>query len=395
MYEALYADVLPRFERETGYRIVEGGRLPHPQLNDELARRFAQAHPGVDLISTHTKYAPAQQAGLLPLDAHQPEGAAGLLPAIRNLAAFGEGLMQVPRFLDLQLLYVRASAFSDPAAQQTYFRACGEPLAPPRTWSQLINVASAIATPDRHGFVFPGRDSGLFGTFYEMLVAAGGDLFAPDLSPIFSGPAGWWAADALAHMHARRKSTPRELPAWHYDEVSACFRSGHAAMVADWPGSDHLYRSPSTCSQIDDVELHPLPTGFADRRAVYAGCHSFAVARNAANKEGALLLLQYLTSHGSRLFEAQQGAVPVTRAALDHVRAEASSDARATRRWQLLSEQIDNALIIPPRFTNYPACESILWRALQRVMLGEVSARAGLDQAAADMQPFVKSQVAL
>lgn len=166
-------------------------------------------------------------------------------------------------------------------------------------------------------------------------------------------------------------------------------------MVADWPGSDHLYRSPSTCSQNDDVELHPLPTGFADRRAVYAGCHSFAIARNAANKEGALLLLQYLTSHASRLFEAELGAVPVTRAALDHVRAEASSDARATRRWQLLGEQIDNALIIPPRFTNYPACESILWRALQRVMLGEVSARAGLDQAAADMQPFVKSQVAL
>jgi len=395
MYEALYEQVLPRFERETGYQVNELGRLPHPALNAELAKRFAAVDPGVDLLSTHTKYAPSQVQGLLPLDAHQVDAVDGLLPAIRTLATMREGLMQVPRFLDLQLLYVRSSAFVDPATNDRYQSMFGGTLAVPRTWSEMINVSSTLATPTRHGFVFPGRDSGLFGTFYEMLVASGGDLFAADLSPSFSSPAGWWVADALAEMHTRRRCTPVELPAMHYDEVSACFRRGKAAMVADWPGSDHLYRTDETCVQSDDVELATLPMGFASRRAAYAGCHSFAVARNAGNKEGALLLLKYLTNHGSRMFEAQQGAVPVTTKALTQVRAESNGDPRACHRWQLLSEQIDNALIIPPRFANYPACESILWRALQRVMLGEVSARSGLDQATADMQPIVKGQVAL
>jgi multiple sugar transport system substrate-binding protein len=395
MYESLYEAVLPRFERETGYRINELGRLPHPALNTELAKRFAAVDPGIDFLSTHTKYAPSQVQGLLPLDDHYVDGVDGLLPAIRSLATMREGLMQVPRFLDLQLLYVRTSAFADPVANDRYTSMFGGALAVPRTWSELINVSSAVATQARHGFVFPGRESGLFGTFYEMLVASGGDLFAPDLTPIFSSPAGWWVAGALAEMHTRRRCTPAELPAMHYDEVSACFRKGQAAMVADWPGSDHLYRTVETCFQSEDVELALLPMGLAGRRAAYAGCHSFAVARNARNQEGALLLLKYLTNHESRMFEAQKGAVPVTKRSFAQVRAESNDDPRACHRWQLLSDQIDNALIIPPRFANYPACESILWRALQRVMLGEVSARVGLDQAAADMQPIVKGQVAL
>lgn len=394
MYEALYDHALPRFERETGIKVNVVDRLPHPALNAEVARRFAAADHGIDLFSTHTKYAPSQAEHLLPLDSGA-FAADRLLPSVRALAMMRGELMQVPRFLDLQLLYVRASAFSDKAAQAQHQRSFGQALAPPRTWSELVNVAGSLTQGDRYGFVFPGRDSGLFGTFYEMLVAAGGDLFSPQLDPVFSSPAGWWAADALAELHTRRHCTPLALPAWHYDEIGSCFRRGQAAMVADWPGSDGLYRDGNTCVDPDDVELHPLPLGFADKRAAYGGCHSFAIARTARNPKGAAQLLQYLTSHESRLYEASHGAVPVTFASMAHVQAEAASSPRQQRRWQLLSDQIESALIIPPRFAAYPTCETILWQALQRVMLGEVSARAGLDGAASDMRAIVKGQVAL
>lgn len=394
MYEALYDHALPRFERATGIRVNVLARLPHPELNAEVARLFASEDHGIDLFSTHTKYAPSQAEHLLPLDP-QAFDAPALLPAVRALATMRGKLMQVPRFLDLQLLYVRESFFSNAAAQAHHARSFGQVLSPPRTWSDLINVASTLTQGDRYGFVFPGRDSGLFGTFYEMLVAAGGDLFSPDLEPVFSSPAGWWAADALAELHTRRRCTPHALPQWHYDEISACFRRGQAAMVADWPGSDGLYRDANTCVARDDVQLHPLPTGFADKRAAYGGCHSFAIARTARNAAGARRLLQYLTSHESRLFEASHGAVPVTTASMAHVRAEAVASPRQERRWRLLNDQIESALIIPPRFAAYPRCETILWQALQRVMLGEVSARAGLDKAAHDMRAIVKGQTAL
>ena len=394
MYEALYDHALPRFERDTGMRVNVLARLPHPELNAEVARRFASADHGIDLLSTHTKYAPSQAEHLLPLDAGT-FAADRLVPSVRALSTMRGQLMQVPRFLDLQLLYVRASAFTDAAAQEQHARSFGQTLAPPTTWAELVNVASSLTHSDRYGFVFPGRDSGLFGTFYEMLVAGGGDLFSPQLEPIFSSPAGWWAADALAELHTRRRSTPRALADWHYDEISLCFRRGHAAMVADWPGSDGLYRDANTCVNPDDVQLHPLPLGFADRRAAYGGCHSFAIARTARNPEGAAQLLHYLTSQESRVYEAGHGAVPVTFASMAHVQAAAASSPRQQRRWQLLSDQIESALIIPPRFAAYPRCETILWQALQRVMLGQVSARAGLDAAAAEMRTVVKGQTAL
>ena len=40
---------------------------------------------------------------------------------------------------------------------------------------------------------------------------------------------------------------------WHYDEISAAFREGRAAMVCDWPGSYHLYTDPATCRVADRV----------------------------------------------------------------------------------------------------------------------------------------------
>ena len=55
--------------------------------------------------------------------------------------------------------------------------------------------------------------------------------------------------------------TARALPDWHYDEISAEFRAGRAAMVCDWPGSYHLYRDPSTCVDAAEVVLSKLPAG--------------------------------------------------------------------------------------------------------------------------------------
>src|SRR5213078_4061772 len=143
------------------------------------------------------------------------------LPQPLALAQINGALLQIPRNLDVRLLYYRRDLIDHA----------------PRTWDELVETAAAVTTPGIYGFLFPGRDSGLFGTFYELLVSAGGQLFDADLRPAFDDAAGVWAADRLAELHHRRGLTPRELPAWHYDEVSASFRRGEAAMVCDWPGS--------------------------------------------------------------------------------------------------------------------------------------------------------------
>src|SRR5712692_8431083 len=266
MYDRLY-DRVPAFERATGLRVEVIDRLPHPELNARVKHDFERGTPDIDLISTHTKYAPSQAEWLSPLD--DLPLAAELADFLRQpiqLARIHGALLQIPRNLDVRLLYYRRDLLSD-SDDHGSDQGHAALMAVPRTWDALVETAAALTRPGRYGFLFPGRDSGLFGTFYELLVSAGGELFDRDLRPAFDGPAGVWAADLIAELHHRRRVTPRELPQWHYDEISASFRRGENAMVCDWPGSHHLYMSAATCRVAGRVGVALLPKGPSGKRA--------------------------------------------------------------------------------------------------------------------------------
>jgi multiple sugar transport system substrate-binding protein len=377
MYDSLY-ERIPAFERATGLRVDVVDRLPHPELNARVKHELAAGDADLDLISTHTKYAPSQAAWLSALDAELGGEIDDVLPQPRELARIDGALLQVPRNLDVRLLYYRRDLLG----------ANGSSVPVPQTWDALIDTATTLTRPGTYGFLFPGRDSGLFGTFYELLVSAGGHLFDADLRPAFDDAAGIWAADRLAELHHRRRLTPRELPAWHYDEVSASFRRGEAAMVCDWPGSHHLYMARETCAVADRVGVALLPSGPAGIRAAYAGCHSFAIPRTARNRAGAVELLRDLTSTAAQLGEARRGAIPVRASALAQIRVEAAAHPAEAHRWELLTRTQD-AMIIPPRFAAYPECEDALWHAVQRAMIGAVSPQAAVHEAAQHVEALL------
>jgi multiple sugar transport system substrate-binding protein len=380
MYDGLYLR-LPEFERQTGFRVDIVGQLPHPELNARVKREFATGKDDVDLLSTHTKYAPSQAQWLSPLDDDALGAAlADLLPRPLELARIQGRLFQYPRNLDCGLLYYRRDLFESEPLGTEFARGQRRPLRVPETWDELAEVAVFLAGQGIHGFLFPGRDSGLFGLFYQLLVSAGGELFDADLQPAFASPAGYYAADFLARLH-RRRTTPAELPRWHYDEVSAAYRRGEAAMVADWPGSDYLYADPRTSAVADRTGLARLPGGFGGRRAVYAGCHSFAIPKRAKNREGAAQLLRFLTSVEAQVDEARRGALPVRRSAFEAMREEAKADPRKHLRLDLLARTTDD-LIIPPRFAAYPECEDAIWHGLQKAMTGVLSPHDAVHEAA-------------
>jgi multiple sugar transport system substrate-binding protein len=324
----------------------------------------------VDLLSTHTKYAPSQAQWLAPLDASFDDP--DLHPRAAELSRLDGRMLQMPRNLDVRLLHYRRDLIE---------RA-------PDSWTELIELAGGLTRPGLYGFLFPGRDSGLFGTFYEMLVSAGGGLFDASLRPAFDSAAGIWAAERIAELHDVRRVTPRTLPQWHYDEISASFRVGDAAMVCDWPGSYHLYRDAATCAVWDRVALAPLPSGPAGLRAAYGGCHSFAISATARNVEGTSALLRFLTSPDAQLAEARRGAIPCRTSALVRIREEAAADPAEAHRWQLLADA-QESMIVPPRFAAYPRCEDALWQSIQRAMVGQCSPRAAVANAAAAIQSIV------
>jgi multiple sugar transport system substrate-binding protein len=393
MYDPLY-EVIPAFEQQSGVAVEIVARLPHPELNAFVRNAFESGAPVFDVLSTHTKYAPSQAEWLAPVDGLlTAEDAEDLLPRAVELSRIGGRLMQVPRNLDVRLLHFRRDLFDDPSEQTAFEARFGRPLRAPETWGELAQVAEFFTRPGLYGFLFPGRNSGLFGTFYELLVAAGGELFDVAFHPAFDSEAGVWAADYLAELHHRLRVTPPELPSWHYDEISAVFREGRAAMVCDWPGSYHLYVNRETCAVWDRVGLAALPAGPTGLRAGYAGCHSFAIAADSRKRQEASALIRHLTSFEAQLGEARRGAIPCRDSALRRVLEEAPEGSAEAARWALLSEA-EHTMIIPPRFAAYPRCEDVIWHAIQRAMLEEWTPAEAVRQAASEILPIVNGAAA-
>ena len=149
-YDPLY-DSLPGFSEANGITINIAFRGDHPTLNHHLA---GLAEVPYDLVSTHTKYAPSQLSflalhSIICSSCHSST----ILRPDSDLARIEGKLYSVPRNIDVRLLHYRTDLIDTP----------------PETWDELLATARAInSPPELFGFIFPGRESGLFGTFFEL-----------------------------------------------------------------------------------------------------------------------------------------------------------------------------------------------------------------------------------
>lgn len=383
MYDHLYAE-LPKFEAQTGYTVNIVAQLIHPELNELLATEYRNGTADYDLISTHTKYAPSQQQWLLPLDEYiSADELAAFNLATVQLARIDGKLMGLPRNIDVRLLYYRKDLFEAPTEQEKFRAQYGRDLDVPKTWEDLKDVAKFFTRrPRLYGYIYPGRFSGLFGTFYELLAMAGGELFDADLHPVFNSQAGEWALTYLTDLYLNLRVTPDTLPEWHYDEVAQVFRFGQCAMVTDWPGGYHLYTDPTAPSRVvGKFGLALYPVGPAGLRRVYAGGFTFAIPTSVKNRDGALALLRFLTSDESQYREATAGVISVRPAVQARIRAEAAPGSLDAHRLDLLDQTVRDCMLIPPKFPQYPAVEDALWTSLQAAIIGEQSVKDALSAA--------------
>ncbi|MCZ7648301.1 MAG: extracellular solute-binding protein [Planctomycetota bacterium] len=302
MYDGMYHR-LPEFEARAGLRVEVGFRGDHPALNEHLAAHGA----AYDLVSTHSKYAPSQARFLRPLDELlAPGDLEGFAPSTVELMRYKGALLQLPRVIDSKILFFRSDFAADPMLRDGYLALAGKELKPPETWDELAFMAALFKQQTgQDGFVFPGKESGLFGHFYEILESAGGELFTPDLEPAFVSDAGRYAVNLLVKLY--REAAPKEVPDWHYDQVAAHFLAGKAAMTTDWPGSWHAYVHSPIVGERFDVAIYPK--GPSGRRRVYSGGHSFALTTGTRDVPAALALLRFLTGEESQTHEARLGSV--------------------------------------------------------------------------------------
>jgi multiple sugar transport system substrate-binding protein len=370
-YDLLYS-CLPAFSAATGVTVNVAFRGDHPELNRHLA---ALGTVPYDLVSTHTKYAPSQHRFLAPLDGLlDRESLEDFAPLLLELASVSGSLYGLPRNIDVRLLHYRTDLIQSP----------------PASWDELLELARGLNSPPAcYGFLFPGRESGLFGTFYELAEMAGARLFPDDLVPDIENDAGRWALGFLRTLYLEGLA-PAELPNWHYDKVHECFRAGRAAMVGDWPGYYGLYRDARVSRVHDRLGLSPYPIGPAGKSLSYGGAHTFALTRSGARKPEAVRLLLHLTAIDQQLVEARNGCVPVRGSVMRQMKVEADPANRA--RLERLETVITEHLLIPPKFARYPEVEDVLWRTVQQVMVNQLDVDEGLQTMREQIRQIVSKE---
>jgi multiple sugar transport system substrate-binding protein len=356
MYDPLYTR-LAEFEEREGLRVEKVIAPTHPDLNEQIEDEFSSGATSYDLISTHTKYAPSQREWLTPLDDDlelEP-----FTPRTLELARIDGSLYGIPRNLDVKLLMYRTDLMEDQ----------------PSSWEDLLETATRLRSENISGFTFPGKESGLFGHFFELHAMAGGTMFDSEgpPAPCLDDEAGHWALGLLEDLY--EKAAPPETPEWHYDEVAACFREGGAAMSTDWPGGFYTYVDPDQSAIVDRFDVALYPEGSAGRH-IYSSSHTFAIPATVRDRPAAIELLRYLTSRESQAYEASLGTLPARSDSLQDARSEAGP--LAERRWNLL-ERAQEAALVPPKHANYPAVEDAIWEGIREALLGNKSVEKALE----------------
>lgn len=306
----------------------------HPTLNRTVATMLGRGER-IDLLATHSKYAPSQAHWLRPLDGLVDAAAiAALAPKAVELCTFAGTAYCLPRLIDVRVLWTR----TDRVAQA------------PDTWSDL--VGSDVR------FGFPGRESGLFGTFFELVVAHGGRLFDDDHRPCIAGDVAVHAAETLVTLAAR---IPDDLPHWHYDQVDAALLDGRLDAAAAWPGGWGSIAASSL-----PLVPSPYPAGPA-RRVSYAGCHAWAIPTTCAEPEAALAAMHLLLGREAQALDASGGNMCAHVGALAAVQ---PVDDRDAARLAITRRTIDEAMITYPPLARFPEVEDACWSALHELLLG-------------------------
>ncbi len=152
--------------------------------------------------SNHSSFAsqyPALYTDLTPLV--PAETVAGFVPAHIEAATLDGKLVILPRAqFDVSALYYQKSLYADPARPRRSRQSTAMTWPCRETWDQVRDQAMFFAeTPNFYGTQFAGKEEGITGRFYELVVANGGTMFNEDFSPAFQfGPGQDGACNGLS-----------------------------------------------------------------------------------------------------------------------------------------------------------------------------------------------------
>ncbi len=351
-----------------------------------LAAVYARTAP--DLVNLNPLFGAnlASKGGLLPLDPLLPPGAADTyLPLIWQASRQGEQQYAIPWYLTARITM----------ANRELVRRAGY-TAPPRRWAEVPAFAEAVRRRTGRYALFVTVVPDDSAELLESMVQMGVTLQDDRRRAAFNSPAGRRAFAFWTDLY-RRGLLPREVVSQGYRRAIELYQSGELALLAS--GAEFLRSVQTNAPRIAAAtEPHPPLTG-PDGVANVA-VMNLAVPRQSPMSEEAVSFALFLTDAANQARFAEEARVlPSARGALERVasglKRQAPEDAaeNLVRRARLQSvETLARARVLVPASPGVKRLQAILYRQLQRAMLGQADSDAALEAAEHDWNRYAQAR---
>jgi multiple sugar transport system substrate-binding protein len=388
-YEAMY-DSIKMFEEKTGATVEIVALLDGFAIDQKLKTDFATNAVDYDVAWDHTSFMAQYVDFLVPLnDYFSEEDLAQFSPAIIQASTIDGNLYLIPRHADVSALHYRTDLYENADIAAAYKAETGDDLVVPTTLEQLDKQARFFVKNGhvKYGYGLAGKEEALTGRFYELLFASGGALFDDTYQPTFNNEIGVHVAELLRGWYADG-IIPNDTTSLLWDGDAANFCNGDVSAKLEWYGWYSYFQGEENCPKIaGKFGLARGFTGFdnaGSRPTGWAGAHAFSIPKASKNPDAAAQLIKFLTSEAVAYDEAKLGFLPVRDDVWTRVIADAeSSDVALDKiRLETARTQISEDFKTPPLIAEWIPFSNMFYPKLQAIILGDVSAKEGLDQAA-------------
>ena len=377
-YDNLYK-IIPDWEAKTGAKVEVVFKGNGFETDKRLVQDFAAGTVDYDVCWDHSSFFSqyVKADGLEPIDNwFTADDLKDFIPRLVDATKTNGHIWVMPRHFDISCTHYRTDLIPKP----------------PETWDEFKEIALKVTDAGKgiYGTQFAGKEEALSGRFYEVLTAEGGALFNDKWEPTFNSPAGIKAIQMFADLY-KAKAMPSDMTNYLWDDVAKNWANGTIAMYTEWFGWYGFFQDPANSKIAGKFDLARQPMGDGKIHSGWAGHHGFSITKASKNKEAAASLIKHLTSAEGNELEGKLGILVSRQSVWDKLikEAETNPDKLAKKRLELALLAAQEDFKTPPLIAEWLPMSSVLYPILQKIILGDVAAKAGLDDAVAQVKKLM------
>jgi multiple sugar transport system substrate-binding protein len=349
---------------------------PRKTKADKLRVLFHGRSPDLDLLLVNQDEIPEYAPFLEPLDGYIKKywdeyKFGDIEPASFELMRYEGKTYGVPNDTNTNLLFYRKDLFD----------AAG--LSMPKTTDEWLHAAKKLTTNGRKGIAIQLKRpvSTIIGWGYY-LWSAGGDFLDKDMNPVFNNKQGVQALELLGKFY---QYAPKDCLNYWGDELTNSLNQDMSASALNWISRCKKMDDPSVSKVIGKIEFGPPPGIFPAKGCAFNATGGYAISKFSRHKEEAFKLLSLLCSQEYGYRFASMSLAP---------RASVMTNPELVAKYRWLPaalETLKHGRVLP-NFPEWWEVADYIAIQVHRYLMGQVSAKAGLDLAAEQARAALKEK---